>query len=91
MFYYGSRPAVEYREASVAIAITEDQRALAESVRAWATDAGESAYATGLATIGLYGVAVPGSLGGAGGSVADLAVGLARVATRRRLVSVRGR
>ncbi|MPY78105.1 MAG: acyl-CoA dehydrogenase [Actinophytocola sp.] len=56
------------------IAITDTQRALADSIRDWA-DTPERPW-TGLADIGLFGIAVPDDLGGAGASVADAAAGL---------------
>ena len=69
------------------IAITDTQRALAESIRNWAARAhplelvraGEREPAAGgpvwraLADIGLFGIAVPEELGGAAASVADAA------------------
>jgi alkylation response protein AidB-like acyl-CoA dehydrogenase len=76
------------------IAITDEQRALAESIRAWAAsrhpieivrafEAGdESAFILpGLAEIGLFAIAVPAELGGAGGTVVDAASGLEAAAT----------
>jgi alkylation response protein AidB-like acyl-CoA dehydrogenase len=81
-------------EEPMPIAITEEQRALAESIRAWAAsrysravvralEAGEeSAFVLpGLAEIGLFAIAVPEELGGAGGTVADAASGLEAAAT----------
>ncbi|WP_034276114.1 acyl-CoA dehydrogenase family protein [Haloechinothrix halophila] len=67
------------------IAITDTQRALADSIRDWAERAGSVAAArdgapertwAGLADIGLFGIAVPDELGGAGASIADAAAGL---------------
>ncbi|PRX51189.1 alkylation response protein AidB-like acyl-CoA dehydrogenase [Prauserella shujinwangii] len=60
------------------IAITDEQRALAASVRSWAATGGTDL--SGLAGIGLFAVAVPEELGGAGGTVADLAAGVAETA-----------
>ncbi|RZQ63155.1 acyl-CoA dehydrogenase [Amycolatopsis suaedae] len=75
------------------IAITDEQRALADSIRAWAArehpvelvraleDGGDAAaLLPGLATIGLFTVAVPERLGGAGASLADAAAGVERAA-----------
>ncbi|MEC3977120.1 acyl-CoA dehydrogenase [Amycolatopsis sp. H20-H5] len=75
------------------IAITEEQRALAGSVRDWArsarpvdtvraqeTGGDATALPAGLAALGLFGVAVPERFGGAGGDVVDLASGLAEAA-----------
>ncbi|WP_020671764.1 acyl-CoA dehydrogenase [Amycolatopsis nigrescens] len=75
------------------IAITEEQRALTQSIRAWAdrhrpVDAvrelehgGEHGrHLRGLAAIGLFAVAVPEELGGAGASVVDAAAGLEEAA-----------
>jgi 3-oxochol-4-en-24-oyl-CoA dehydrogenase len=59
----------------MAIAVTQEQRALAEAVRA-----GAASGRGDLADIGLFGLALPEDLGGAGGSVADLAAGLEAVA-----------
>ncbi|GAB3007004.1 acyl-CoA dehydrogenase [Amycolatopsis acidiphila] len=53
----------------MAIAVTSEQRAWAESIRARGGDPGE-----------LRGVALPEELGGAGGTVTDLAVGLEEAA-----------
>jgi 3-oxochol-4-en-24-oyl-CoA dehydrogenase len=74
---------------SVSATITEEQFAARELVRGWAAssgaitavrnveqgdpDAWRSAY-DGLAQLGIFGVAVPEELGGAGGSVEDLCV-----------------
>jgi alkylation response protein AidB-like acyl-CoA dehydrogenase len=71
------------------IAITDEQRALAESITAWAAsrhpievvrtlEAGDEAafVLPGLAEIGLFAIVVPEELGGAGGTVADVASGL---------------
>ncbi|SDY28469.1 Acyl-CoA dehydrogenase [Amycolatopsis xylanica] len=55
------------------IAITEEQRALAESVTAWA---GRGGTFRELVDIGLFGLALPGEPGG----VADVAVGIEAVA-----------
>ncbi|MFD2418868.1 acyl-CoA dehydrogenase family protein [Amycolatopsis pigmentata] len=74
------------------MAITVEQRALGESIRSWASGAspadlvrareggGEGDLGAGLAEIGLFAIAVPEDLGGAGASVADAAVGLAEAA-----------
>lgn len=74
------------------MAITVEQRALGESIRALASGAdpaglvrgresgGEGDLGAGLAEIGLFAIAVPGDLGGAGASVVDAAVGLAEAA-----------
>ncbi len=73
----------------MSIAITEEQAALAASIRAWAASArpvdavrdgriGEPP--PGLADLGLFGVAIPDDVGGAGGTIADLAAGLAEAA-----------
>ncbi|SEF34289.1 Acyl-CoA dehydrogenase [Amycolatopsis pretoriensis] len=72
------------------VALTEEQAALAEAIHAWAsahppreavraaeTGAGLPA---GFAGLGLSGVALPAAVGGAEGSVADLAAGLAAAA-----------
>ena len=76
----------------MAIAITAEQRVLAESIRAWATGAnpvavvrarehgGNGDLSGGLAEIGLFAIAVPEDLGGAGATVADVAAGLAEAA-----------
>jgi alkylation response protein AidB-like acyl-CoA dehydrogenase len=74
------------------MAITVEQRALGESIRALASGAdpvrlvrdreggGEGDLGAGLAEIGLFAIAVPEDLGGAGASVTDAAVGLAEAA-----------
>ncbi|MEV7550699.1 acyl-CoA dehydrogenase [Amycolatopsis sp. NPDC089917] len=73
----------------MSIALTEEQAALAASIRAWAASAhpveavrsGRIAEPPpGLADLGLFGVAIPEDVGGAGGTVADLAAGLAEAA-----------
>lgn len=73
----------------MSIAITEEQAALAASIRAWAAsarpvDAVRDGRITepppGLADVGLFGVAIPEDVGGAGGTVADLAAGIAEAA-----------
>ena len=70
------------------IAVTDEQRAVADAVRAWATKAGPLATARSqetapdawrkhwpdLADLGVFAVAVPEHLGGAGGTLVDLAV-----------------
>ena len=70
------------------IAVSDDQRAVADAVRAWATKAVPLATARtqetapdawrkhwpDLADLGVFAVAVPEELGGAGGNVVDLAV-----------------
>ncbi|GAB2749491.1 acyl-CoA dehydrogenase [Amycolatopsis magusensis] len=68
------------------IAITEEQRALADSIRAWAADdrpvellrgaQGFDGCLVALGRIGLFSVAVPEALGGAGAGVVDAASGL---------------
>jgi alkylation response protein AidB-like acyl-CoA dehydrogenase len=71
------------------IAITDEQRALAESITAWAAsrhpievvrtlEAGDETAVVlpGLAEIGLFAIVVPEELGGAGGTVVDAASGL---------------
>ncbi|MPY82160.1 MAG: acyl-CoA dehydrogenase [Actinophytocola sp.] len=67
------------------IAITDTQRALADSIREWAErarpldavrDGAPERTWAGLADIGLFGVAVPDDLGGADATVADAAAGL---------------
>jgi alkylation response protein AidB-like acyl-CoA dehydrogenase len=75
----------------VALGLTDDQRALAESLEAWArdrrtTDAVKAAEGEGpetfadtwaaLAGLGVASIAVPESLGGAGGSLVDVACAL---------------
>ncbi|MFJ7216975.1 acyl-CoA dehydrogenase family protein [Amycolatopsis sp. NPDC098790] len=72
------------------VALTEEQAALAEAIRAWASahhprEAVRAAEAgaglpAGFAALGLFGVALPAALGGADGSIADLAAGLAAAA-----------
>ncbi|WP_033295717.1 acyl-CoA dehydrogenase family protein [Amycolatopsis jejuensis] len=73
------------------VALTEDQTALAAAVRAWAAAhdpiaavrAAETSGAglpDGFAALGLTGVALPASVNGADGTVADLAAGLAAAA-----------
>ncbi|ANN16547.1 acyl-CoA dehydrogenase [Amycolatopsis orientalis] len=73
----------------MSIALTEEQAALAASIRAWAAaarpvDAIRSGRIAGpppgLAELGLFGVAIPEDVGGAGGTLADLAAGLAEAA-----------
>ncbi|AEF39354.1 acyl-CoA dehydrogenase [Hoyosella subflava] len=72
------------------IATTDTQRALTEAVRTWAArahpiDAARTGdYQSGwsaLASLGLFGVAVPEELGGAGGTTTDAAAGLEAAAT----------
>src|SRR5438477_98541 len=74
------------------VALTEEQAALAEAIHAWsaahhpreavrAAETGAGAgIPAGFAELGLFGVAVPAAAGGADGSVADLAAGLAAAA-----------
>src|SRR6185437_16890536 len=76
------------------IATTEDQRAAADAVRAWGASAQPVVAACAqqddparwrkdwprLADLGVFAVAVPESLGGAGGTIADLAVMLEQAA-----------
>lgn len=72
------------------VALTEEQAALAEAIHAWsaahppreAVRAAETGAGTpaGFAGLGLFGVALPAAAGGAEGSVADLAAGLAAAA-----------
>ncbi|SFW89762.1 acyl-CoA dehydrogenase [Amycolatopsis australiensis] len=74
------------------VALTEEQAALAEAIHAWsaahhpreAVRAAETGAAAGIpagfAGLGLFGVALPAAAGGADGSVADLAAGLAAAA-----------
>ncbi|MFD5096633.1 acyl-CoA dehydrogenase family protein [Amycolatopsis thailandensis] len=73
----------------MSIALTEEQAALAASIRAWAASvhpvdsvrSGRIAEPPpGLAELGLFGVAIPEDVGGAGGTLADLAAGLAEAA-----------
>jgi len=74
------------------VALTEEQAALADAIHAWSaanhpreavraaeTGAGPGIPA-GFAELGLLGVALPSAVGGAEGSVADLAAGLAAAA-----------
>jgi 3-oxochol-4-en-24-oyl-CoA dehydrogenase len=71
------------------IGMTDDQQSLAEAIGDWATGIGAAALVkaseeggtevwgpalTGLADLGVAGIAVPEDLGGAGGSLLDLAV-----------------
>ncbi|WP_020525626.1 acyl-CoA dehydrogenase family protein [Catelliglobosispora koreensis] len=56
------------------IAITEDQLALADSIRSL-TKAGEPSWPD-LAALGIFGITQPEAVGGAGGSAADLAAAL---------------
>src|SRR5690606_40929610 len=63
----------------VSIAMTDEQRALADAV---AAAAGAADPSSAIAGIGLPGVAVPEELGGAGSGVADLAAGLEAAAER---------
>ncbi|GAA1966114.1 acyl-CoA dehydrogenase [Amycolatopsis minnesotensis] len=60
------------------IAITEEQAALAVTIRSWAAE--KDADFAGLAKLGLFAAALPESVGGAGGDVTDLASGLEEVA-----------
>src|SRR3954470_17752860 len=74
------------------VALTEEQVALAEAIHAWsaahhpreavraAETGGGVAIPAGFAELGLFGVALPEAAGGADGSVADLAAGLAAAA-----------
>ncbi|MEQ0557469.1 acyl-CoA dehydrogenase family protein [Amycolatopsis sp. NEAU-NG30] len=76
----------------MAVALTEEQAALAEAIHAWsaahhpreavrAAETGPAAaIPAGFAALGLFGVALPGAAGGADGSMADLAAGLAAAA-----------
>jgi hypothetical protein len=82
----------------VAIAITDEQRALQDSVRACATrldgtaavraaeavsavsDPDHAAHWAALAEIGVLGVALPGAVGGGGGTVVDAAAALEQCA-----------
>ncbi len=76
----------------MSVALTEEQAALAEAIRAWsaahhpreavrAAETGSQAgIPAGFADLGLFGVAVPAAAGGADGSLADLAAGLAAAA-----------
>ncbi|MEV7094458.1 acyl-CoA dehydrogenase family protein [Amycolatopsis sp. NPDC051045] len=74
------------------VALTEEQSALAAAIHAWsaahhprgavrAAETGTGAgIPAGFAGLGLFGVALPAAAGGADGSVADLAAGLAAAA-----------
>ncbi|WP_370961150.1 acyl-CoA dehydrogenase family protein [Amycolatopsis sp. cg9] len=70
------------------VALTDEQAALAEAIHAWsaahhpreAVRAAETGIPAGFAALGLLGVALPGEVGGADGSIADLAAGLAAAA-----------
>jgi alkylation response protein AidB-like acyl-CoA dehydrogenase len=74
------------------VALTEEQAALAEAIHAWsaahhpreavrAAETGATAsIPAGFAGLGLFGVALPAASGGAEGSIADLAAGLAAAA-----------
>ena len=74
------------------VALTEEQAALAEAIHAWsaahhpreavrAAETGSGAgVPAGFAELGLFGVALPAAAGGADGSIADLAAGLAAAA-----------
>jgi alkylation response protein AidB-like acyl-CoA dehydrogenase len=74
------------------VALTEEQTALAEAIHAWsaahhpreavrAAETGSgAAIPAGFTRLGLFGVALPAAAGGADGSVADLAAGLAAAA-----------
>jgi len=74
------------------VALTEEQAALAEAIHAWsaahhpreavrAAETGAGAgIPAGFAGLGLLGVALPAAAGGAEGSIADLAAGLAAAA-----------
>jgi alkylation response protein AidB-like acyl-CoA dehydrogenase len=74
------------------VALTEEQAALAEAIHAWsaahhpreAVRAAETGPAAGVpagfAGLGLFGVALPAAAGGADGTLADLAAGLAAAA-----------
>ncbi|OXM60708.1 acyl-CoA dehydrogenase [Amycolatopsis vastitatis] len=74
------------------VALTEEQAALAEAIHAWsaarhpreavrAAETGAGAgIPAGFAGLGLMGVALPETAGGGGGSIADLAAGLAAAA-----------
>ncbi|MFF5993074.1 acyl-CoA dehydrogenase family protein [Prauserella flavalba] len=61
----------------MSIAITDEQRALATSIRAWAAGGRDP---DGLTAIGLPAIAVPEALRGAGAGVADLAAGVEEAA-----------
>jgi len=74
------------------VALTEEQAALAAAIHDWATahppaeavraaeGTGVSRLPDGFAALGLLGVALPGAAGGADGTLADLAAGLAAAA-----------
>ena len=74
------------------VAFTEEQAALAAAIHDWATahppagdvraaeGTGVSRLPDGFAALGLLGVALPGAVGGADGTLADLAAGLAAAA-----------
>ncbi|MDT7796624.1 MAG: 3-oxochol-4-en-24-oyl-CoA dehydrogenase [Actinomycetota bacterium] len=74
------------------VALTDEQAALAAAIHAWSADcrpldavrAAETGPPVGIpagfADLGLFGVALPAALGGADGSIADLAAGLAAAA-----------
>ncbi|WP_329049695.1 acyl-CoA dehydrogenase family protein [Amycolatopsis sp. NBC_01488] len=74
------------------VALTEEQAALAEAIHAWsaahhpreavrAAETGPGAgVPAGFAGLGLFGVALPAAAGGADGTLADLAAGLAAAA-----------
>ncbi|MEA5364933.1 acyl-CoA dehydrogenase [Amycolatopsis sp., V23-08] len=74
------------------VALTDEQAALAAAIHAWsaahrpleAVRAAETgppaAIPAGFADLGLFGVALPAAVGGADGSIADLAAGLAAAA-----------
>jgi alkylation response protein AidB-like acyl-CoA dehydrogenase len=79
----------------VPIAITPDQQALQASLRDWAKQAGpldavrrlepgapapaETTYLSDLAALGVFSIAVPEAVGGAGGTLTDLAAALEQV------------
>src|SRR5699024_4360599 len=79
---------------AVPIAISQEQRDLTDAVRDWALRAeprvtlrenesvprDNAALTTGLAELGLFGIAVPEELGGADGSLVDLAAGVEQAA-----------
>ena len=78
------------------IAVTPDQVALQASIRDWAKQAGPLAavrrlepggpaepaasYLTEVAGLGVFSIAVPGEVGGAGGTLTDLAAALEQLA-----------
>jgi alkylation response protein AidB-like acyl-CoA dehydrogenase len=74
------------------VALTDEQAALAAAIHAWSADhrprdavraaeTGPGAQVpAGFAELGLFGVALPAAAGGADGSIADLAAGLAAAA-----------